>query len=389
MRTRDGATGPTAAILVVSILLGGVLVLPTSSYKEQPYVGDAGGRDTVLCFAELNGRLYPYRVYYPRGYKFSQKPKSPDFKLYPMAIFCHSSNADESAYFMWRGNSDRLQTAADQRGYVVVAPAAPGRYWHDRDWTEEKAEQGLVRYRDVCKQEGIDVLMEIVPEMVKQNWIDKDRVYLTGASSGAIVTYGTAAQHPEKFAAVCGVCGVFMDDMVEGLANVPVLMFNAAKDKLFPIDRVRSKMKKLVDAGGDVTMHLEPGGHGGYRDLDSYGVLFDFFDQHTNQSTAAAPDHGKTGPKAAFASFRSPKPSSPENATTEEQCTGCSSNTLSGLNTKLCFAEDDDGIVRPYRLFIPSSYKWAPSEPKGEVQKFPLVLMFHGGGSASCLSKSI
>ena len=37
--------------------------------------------------------------------------------------------------------------------------------------------------------------------------IDPDKVYLTGLSQGGFGTWATAAQHPEKFAAVAPVCG--------------------------------------------------------------------------------------------------------------------------------------------------------------------------------------
>ncbi|GAF95898.1 unnamed protein product, partial [marine sediment metagenome] len=95
-----------------------------------------------------------------------------------------------------------------------------------------------------------------------------------------IAAYGTAAKYPETYAAVAGVCGAFADDMIEGLTKVPVLMFNVQLDKTFDIERIREKKSELEAAGGNVTLHEVPTKHGGYRNLKSYKVLFDFFDKH-------------------------------------------------------------------------------------------------------------
>ncbi len=271
--------------LLVLIVASAVLLTALATFAEgadkkesgeELYVGDLFGRDTLLYFVEVNNRLHPYRVYFPQSYQYVQEPKSPDFKPFPLVVVCHSSGADEVAYFGWKGHTDRIQTIAEERGYVVACPGAPGRHWHNEPKTEDP--EVIIKKGGLCKEEGIAVIMEVIREVTKQFWIDKDRVYATGASSGAIAVYGAASRYPETFAGVAGVCGGFTDNMIEGLAKVPVLMFNAQKDKTFKIDRIREQKEKLEAAGGEVKLHEVPTGHGGYRDLKSYAVLFDWFD---------------------------------------------------------------------------------------------------------------
>ncbi len=126
--------------------------------------------------------------------------------------------------------------------------------------------------------------MALLQEIVKQRQIDTSRVYLMGASSGALATYATAAANPNTFAAVAGVCGVFPEKAIDALKHTPTLIFNAQKDKLIPIKLMRERAKALDRAGGKVKFVETPRGHGGYRDFETYTLLFDWFEQHKRKS---------------------------------------------------------------------------------------------------------
>jgi homoserine acetyltransferase len=69
-------------------------------------------------------------------------------------------------------------------------------------------------------------------------------------------------------------------ELIDPLVKTPVLMINAQKDRHFAIDKVREQKTRLESAGGQVRLVEVPGGHGGYRDLATYKILFDWFDGH-------------------------------------------------------------------------------------------------------------
>ena len=52
-----------------------------------------------------------------------------------------------------------------------------------------------------------DTLNALLDEVLHKYRVDKDRVYLTGASMGGSGTWRLAAAHPERFAAIVPVCG--------------------------------------------------------------------------------------------------------------------------------------------------------------------------------------
>ena len=227
---------------------------------------------TEFCVVELNGRLHPYRIFFPSRYVPAPEKAGASVPKFPLVIACHPGGGDEHSYFEWKGNADRIQTIAEERGYIVACPAAPGNNWHEETAGSE--------FGYACKKESPDVIISVVREIIRQRQVDESRVYLMGASSGGIATFTTAARNPGTFAAIAGVCAFMDKELIDPLAKTPVLMINAQKDRHFAIDKVREQKTRLESAGGQVRLVELPGGHGGYRDLATYKILFDWFDGH-------------------------------------------------------------------------------------------------------------
>ena len=262
-------TGFVATILSILTLAGGACAGEAKRWSELP------GSGTTFCMLEHEDRLYPYRIFLPSSYRHAPKEEGGDIKKFPLVIACHPAGGDEIAYFEWKGNADRIQTIAEERDYIVVCPAGPDRAWHMR--TEGPAPAVA------AKPETPAIVVALLAEVVKQRHIDTSRVYLMGASSGAIAAYATAAVHPNTFAAVAGVCGVFPKEAIDTLKQTPTLIFNAQKDKLIPIELMRERAQALKEPAGTVKFVETPGGHGGYRNIETYALLFDFFDAHRRE----------------------------------------------------------------------------------------------------------
>ena len=228
--------------------------------------------ETHFAAVDAGGRLHPYRVFFPAKYGFAPAKVGGAVTAFPLVVACHPGGGDEHSYFEWKGNADRIQTIAEERGYIVACPAGPENNWHRMD---AQSEFGVV-----CKDEAPVVIMKVVEELIRQRHVDETRIYLMGASSGAFATYATAARNPGIFAAIAGVCGGFEKALAPGLAKTPALMFNAVKDRRILIDKVRESAAALKAAGGVLKVVETPGGHGGYRDRPTYELLFDWFDAH-------------------------------------------------------------------------------------------------------------
>ena len=240
--------GSKAAITLASLCL--IAASPTRS---------TGARlATEFCVIELNGRLHPYRIFFPSRYVPGSRESGASVPKFPLVIACHPGGGDEHSYFEWKGNADRIQTIARGTRIYCRLPAAPGNNWHEEAAGSE--------FGYACKKESPDVIISVVREIIRQRQVDESRVYLMGASSGGIATFTTAARNPGTFAAIAGVCAFMDKELIDPLAKTPVLMINA-RDRHFAIDKVREQKTRLESAGGQVRLVELPGGHGGYRDL--------------------------------------------------------------------------------------------------------------------------
>ena len=108
---------------------------------------------------------------------------------------------------------------------------------------------------------GPATLNAMLDELLEQLPVDPDRVYLTGLSMGGIWTYGWASQHPERFAAIAPVCGLWDPADACRLKDVPVWAFHGAQDPVVPLDGDQVMIDAIKACGGDarLTVYLYTG----------------------------------------------------------------------------------------------------------------------------------
>ena len=77
-------------------------------------------------------------------------------------------------------------------------------------------------------------LYEWILGYIKQPFIDKNRVYLTGNSMGGYGTWALAMAHPELFAAIVPICGGGLSWNASMLKDMPVWAFHCVGDTVVP-----------------------------------------------------------------------------------------------------------------------------------------------------------
>jgi poly(3-hydroxybutyrate) depolymerase len=99
----------------------------------------------------------------------------------------------------------------------------------------------------------IDVAAAIMNVIVADYPVDKDRIYLSGVSSGGTGCWEFAIRNSSVFAAVVplGSAGTGNSNL-RLLLNVPIWAFHSANDDKTPVEGVRKTVQTLARLGGNV-----------------------------------------------------------------------------------------------------------------------------------------
>ena len=117
---------------------------------------------------------------------------------------------------------------------MIVAPQCHKKYWFDH----------------------FEVLTEFIDEMRHLDFIDKDRVYITGASMGGYTTWQMCLSHPEWFAAAVPVCGGGMYWAAAGLKNLPIWATHGALDTTVLPEETVHMVKQVNLNGGNAKITI-------------------------------------------------------------------------------------------------------------------------------------
>ncbi len=197
-------------------------------------------REKILApksFKNSRGETLPYRLFIPHFY--DQKKK------YPLVVYLHGGGG--------RGNDNQKQIDGGN-GYLidfftgdetqvhhpsfVVAPQSPGEGWIEED--------------SITPTRHLRSVYELITELQRTYSIDDARVYVAGQSMGGFGTFAIISEYPRTFAAGVALCGGGDQSKVARLKNVPIWVFHGAKDESVPVERSRTIVAALKNAGGKV-----------------------------------------------------------------------------------------------------------------------------------------
>jgi polyhydroxybutyrate depolymerase len=129
------------------------------------------------------------------------------------------------------GGFDRI---SDRCGFVVAYPDGIDKHWNDGRNSEQ------AKYR--TNNENIDdvgFIAALIDHLIKGMNIDPKRVYVTGMSNGAIMSYRLACELSGKIAAIAPVAGNIAQNLFPACSPsnpVSVLAINNVNDPLVPFE---------------------------------------------------------------------------------------------------------------------------------------------------------
>lgn len=172
-----------------------------------------------------------------RTYLLHIPPSYDKTKPLPLLIALHGGGGTgKNMVKLSRGGLDKL---SDKKGFVVVYPDGIEKQWNDGRTGEE------VKSR--AHKENIDdvgFISTLIDKLIKKLNIDPKRVYITGMSNGAVMSYRLACELTEKIAAIAPVTGNISKNLYPHCSPskpISVLAINNISDSLMPF------------TGGDIT----------------------------------------------------------------------------------------------------------------------------------------
>lgn len=161
----------------------------------------------------VSGQERTYRLYTPA----SVHPHTPA----PLVVVLHgnSSTADDMV------QTTQFDLAADAHGFILVYPNGIERSWNGGFCCEPAPTLGV---------NDLAFLDALIPHVESQRSVNRERVYMTGFSSGAIMTYRYACEGSQAVRAIAPVAGTMMLTGCHPEHTPSVLAINGTADREVP-----------------------------------------------------------------------------------------------------------------------------------------------------------
>ena len=186
-----------------------------------------------------------YRILYPKNF---DKTKS-----YPLTLFLHGigergdDNELQLKYvdkvFLNQNNYDNYQS-------VVIFPQAPlDDNWSSRLLTENEIRQVFPENEKPTK--SLQLVIKLMDSLVKEDFIDNKRLYLSGLSNGAMGSFELLKNRPNMFASAVLICGGGNPRWAKDFAKTtPVWVAHGSDDDVVFPELSINMVKAIIKQGG-------------------------------------------------------------------------------------------------------------------------------------------
>ncbi len=122
-----------------------------------------------------------------------------------------------------------LDTRAEREGWLVAYPDAVEGHWNDG-----RGSDVIPEHRD--QVDDVGWFARLVDHLVDTAGADRERVYVTGFSNGAMFCHRLAVERPDMLAAVAAVAGPIPEPLLDSGPSrpMPVLLVHGTDDPVVP-----------------------------------------------------------------------------------------------------------------------------------------------------------
>tara|TARA_B110000467_G_scaffold38545_1_gene35161 strand:+ start:126 stop:830 length:705 start_codon:yes stop_codon:yes gene_type:complete len=123
--------------------------------------------------------------------------------------------------------------------FITLSPQCPLKF----DWRDD-----IIQYK----------VISILEDFIKDNNVDKNRVYITGLSMGGYGTWGIISKRPEIFAAAIPICGGGNPEKALRIKDLPIWAFHGEDDSVIPVQETISMVEEINKINGNIKFTKYP-----------------------------------------------------------------------------------------------------------------------------------
>lgn len=189
-------------------------------------------------------------------------PDYDTFRKYPLVVFLHGAGErgnDNEAQLKWGVTNFATDEAMSHHPAFVLAPQCPEKM----QWSNTTPSANGTDLRLSAEpSKPMSLVISLVHELIRQNRIDTNRIFITGLSMGGYGTFDAIMRYPGLFAAAVPVCGGGDTSKASLIAHIPIWMFHGADDTVVSPEFSINMTRALFHAGARPGFTLYPGvGH--------------------------------------------------------------------------------------------------------------------------------
>lgn len=221
-------------LLIVSFLCVAILVLHSHRSKKTTLTFDnnktinsvSGNVDYSLNWGGIERR---YKVHIPKNYN--------RLSASPVVIYLHGGGGSmDGAY------NDKIDTYSDSYDFILLVPEGTGPRlprkilgsWNSGEWYVDGKQQGCCGYAYENNVDDIGFITAMLNKTVADYAIDESRIYATGISNGAMMSYALACNLSERIAAIASVASPATPDECVPRRSVPIMHIHGTADPCVP-----------------------------------------------------------------------------------------------------------------------------------------------------------
>jgi polyhydroxybutyrate depolymerase len=189
------------------------------------------GTGNSLHKLTFGGRTRTYEVHLPPSYD-GRKPL-------PVVLNLHGGGGNATV----QRRQSQMDKTADRHGFIVVYPEGTAAFGRLLTWNAGIC-CGYAKNHNV---DDVGFFARLLDELPKQYSIDTARVYSTGMSNGAAMSYRLACELPDRIVAICAVASTMGVDGPRPTRPVPIMQIQGLKDPIAPFAGGFGKSLPRVD----------------------------------------------------------------------------------------------------------------------------------------------